>query len=186
MACLAAGVARGIAAEKPAAPASAKDPVVDDLETHVIAQLQKQLDEKNAESRKHKDEVDEGRINVIRPKLTREGFEKPSGWVIQVVRPFENDYFTSSYTALEMKGWEWADPAHHDTAVVSFDETLFVKNGDTLEALRKEPWLKMMTIPHRMKASREGKSWRVEEAPGPSAPNAEGVHQPAWKEPGSR
>lgn len=177
VALFAAGVARS--GDVGPTPASGGADVREaDLQQSVIAPLRKQLDEQNAEGRKHADTVDHGEVHIIRPKITKEGFEKPSGWVIRVVRPFENDYFTSSYTIFEMTGWEWTDPHTKQAALVAYDETLFVKNADSVEALKKEPWLKMTTIPHRLRAERAGSSWQVIEVP--SEASREDVHKPVW------
>jgi hypothetical protein len=159
------------------------------LEQLVITPFRAQLEQRNQEATAHSKAVDSGAVQITRgPGVAGTGVgvnafvrDKQPGWVIHAVRLFENDYYTTTYTQYTLGQWEWVDPAKQEQALIPYEETLFLKNADSVEEIPKAPWQKWLTLPHRLKASYENGEWRVEEVENPTPPPGSDVHRPSWK-----
>lgn len=172
-------------------PARAQAPLdkKQSLEQLVITPFRAQLEQRNQEASAHSQAVDKGAVQITRgPGVGGTGVgvnafvrDKQPGWVIQAVRPFEKDYYTTTYTQYTLGQWEWVDPVKQEQALIPYEETLYLKNADSVKEIPTAPWQKWLTLPHRLKASYENGEWRVEEVENPTPPPSGDVHKPSWK-----
>lgn len=161
-----------------AAPAPAEDASAS-LEAQVVQPFREQLDAMNAKAREHAGLVDKGDVHEVRDprvgedardrSINETGLDYPPGWVFRIVRPFEDDYFTTRRTDYEFLGWAWEDGAEGEKALLRYTETLFLKSEASLEAIPSGDWQRWLSVEHRLTATRgiDG-HWSVVEAASPT------------------
>jgi len=156
----------------------AKDDRATSLEREVVAPFKAQLEQLNQQDKEHARAVDSGATNLVRPDPElnpHRRVEKPPGWVILVVRPFEDNYYSSSYTEYGDPTWQWT--MQGEEASVRYDETLYTKTADSVEELAKLEWIKTISRPRELRAKFHDGGWQVEEVSRSHPAEGQSVHR---------
>jgi hypothetical protein len=161
------------------APPVAADDAAASLEAQVIQPFRRQLDALNTRAREHADAIERKEVHEVRDprvgvdardrSINETGLDYPPGWVFRIVRPFEDDYFTTRRTDYEFLGWAWEDGAEGKEALLRYTETLFLKSEDSLEAIPSGEWQRWLSVEHRLSATRNVDGhWSVVETVSPT------------------
>lgn len=130
------------------------------FEGQIVRPLAEQLAEFSRTGQEHARRVDSGKIEVIRnPDLA--DAERTKGWVLLVIGPMERPYYTSAYTLYEAPKWKWSE-GRQDRAIVSFDEVLFTKTGDSVKELEQSLWQRTLSKTHEFYATFSDGEWKWE------------------------
>lgn len=161
-----------------AAPPETVEQAAASLEKLVITPFREQLQEKDGKAKAHADAIEAGKVYEVKGPgfgadkenrhVREHGLDYAPGWAIWVVRPFEDDYFTTRQTRYELLGWKWTPGREGEEALVTYSETMFLKNAPSLAEVVSEPWLRWISVNHHVRAVRGAGGWEVEEASEPT------------------